>query len=132
MNSKVLKDRLETLKSNASLSEGVQNFIKLLGVAETDEEVSKRLHELGKSSPADLIAYGKEKGFNFSKEDLGVVSQELFKGSDEFSDDDLANVAGGMSGDVSEDATIFLAVASVVLSGAGLGVSVANVLRAVR
>ena len=42
-----------------------------------------------------MIAYGKEKGFHFTEEDMKVVTYERLEAFDELSDADLENVAGG-------------------------------------
>jgi len=90
-----LKNKIEMLQSNTSLSSGAQDLVKLLNLANTDEDVATRLDELGTTSKAELIAYGKEKGFNFTEEDIDTINNELFGASDELSGDELEQVAGG-------------------------------------
>ena len=90
-----LKSKIEMHQNNTSLSSGAQDFIKLLNLGETDEVAAKRLNELSRAPKAEVIAYGKEKGLHFTEEDMKVVTDEILEASDELSDVDLENVAGG-------------------------------------
>ena len=91
----VFKKKIEILQSNDSLSLGAQALVKLLSLIGTDADVKKQLNELGTETKAELIAYGKEKGFDFTEEDVDAVGNEIFGASDELSDDDLKQVASG-------------------------------------
>lgn len=96
----VFKEKLERLQSSVSLSLEAQDLVKLLILVGADEDVKKRLSELGTATKAELIAYGKEKEFNFTEEDIDAVGNELFAASDELTDDDLEQVASGMTVDL--------------------------------
>ena len=93
----LLKSRMQKkLKQpDASLSSGAREFYALIKLTETDGEVAKRLAELGMDAPEELIAYGKEKGFTFSKQDLQSVGKNILEPSDELSDEELEMAAGG-------------------------------------
>jgi len=93
----ILKNKIGVLQSNDSLSLGAQNLVKLLSLSDTDEDVAKRLNELSTTSKAEFINYGKEKGLDFTEEDMNVISNELFGASDELTDADLEDVAGGIT-----------------------------------
>jgi len=116
----ILKNKLEMLQSNTSLGSGAQDFIKLLKLADTDEDVAKRLSELGTASRSDFVAFGKEKGFNFTKADVDTVADEIFGASDELSNHDLEQVAGGT--------TVALAAIAAGASVVSAGVAVATLI----
>ena len=44
-------------------------------LAETDEAMTGRLTELSTGTPEVVVAYGREKGFNFSEEDMQAVGK---------------------------------------------------------
>ena len=95
---KLLKGRLvKPQKPQAPLSRGVQEFYALIKLAETDEEIAKRLEELSTGTPEELIAYGVEKGFVFDRQDIQAVGKDILEPSDELSDEELELVAGGTS-----------------------------------
>ena len=78
------------------LSPGAQAFYALMKLAETDEEVAKRLEELASCTAEELIAYGKEKGFIFDKQDMLDVGKDILDPSEELSEEDLEMAAGGL------------------------------------
>ena len=82
-------------KPDVSVSPGAQAFYELIKQAETDESVAERLAELGTAPAEDLIAYGKEKGFIFTKEDMLAVGKNILEPSDELSEEELELAAGG-------------------------------------
>ena len=96
---RVLKGRLQKAKRpDAPLSPGAREFFALMKLAETDESVAKRLAELAADSqktPVELIAYGREKGFIFNELDMQNVGDNILEPSDELSDDELEQAAGG-------------------------------------
>ena len=79
----------------ASSSPGAREFYALIKLAETDENVSKRLTELAAGTPEELIAYGGEKGFTFNEQDMQSVGKDILEPSDELSDEELELAAGG-------------------------------------
>lgn len=118
----IIKNKLEMQQSNASLSSGAEDFIKLLNLAGTDEDVAKYIGKLGTGSRAELIAYGKEKGLNFTEEDMDNVGDEIFSASNELSDEDLEQIAGGVIGLVAGAAVVsagaaVVAAATMIASG---------------
>ena len=89
-----LQKKLE--KPDVSLSEGAQAFYAFMKLAESDEEIAKRLAELATGTPEELIAYGKEKGFIFDRQDMQVIGNDILEPSDELSDEELELAAGGL------------------------------------
>ena len=82
-------------RQEAPLSGGAREFYALLDLAETDSEVNRRMEELSDSSPEQLIAYGKEKGFTFDAEDIKAVGRDILESSEELSEEELELVSGG-------------------------------------
>ena len=93
---KLLKGRMkQSQRSEASLSPGVREFYALVDLSETDKEVEKRLAEISAGTREELIAYGREKGFNFDEQDIQAVSKDILEPTDELSEEELELVAGG-------------------------------------
>ena len=82
-------------QARASGTPGTQAFYALLELAETDSETASRLEELSTGTRADLIAYGREKGFIFDEQDLDAVGNDILEPSEELSEEELELVAGG-------------------------------------
>ena len=80
---------------DASLSHGAKEFHKLMKLAETDKEVSKRLVALSAGTPAEIVVYGKEKGFTFTEQDMLEFGKGLVHTTGELSDEELQMAAGG-------------------------------------
>ena len=94
---KLLKSRLQKAqRPDAPLSPGAQAFFAFIKLAETDEEVGKRLAELATGGPEELIAYGQEKGFVFDRQDMLAAGKDILEPSDELSDEELELAAGGL------------------------------------
>ena len=92
----LIKSRIQKLQeSKAALSPGAAAFSNLIELSERDEEVAKRINELGSGTKEELIAYGKEKGFIFTEEDMRSVANEIMEPKNELSEDELERVAGG-------------------------------------
>jgi len=109
---RILDSRIQKLKqSEATLSPGAKEFYKLIELSETDEDVANRMVELGSGTVNDLIAYGKEKGFTFTEQDIKAVSKDIMDSSDELSEEELEMVAGG----------VLFAFAAAVVVGVALG-----------
>ena len=95
----LIKDRVQKMRQpDASLSPGAQEFSKLVKLGETDEEVGKRLAEFTLGSADELIAYGKEKGFNFNRQDMKDFAESIMQPSDGLSEEELELAAGGCIG----------------------------------
>ena len=97
----LLKSRLQKklVQPDVSLSLGARDFFALMKLAETDEEVARRLEDLtagSQEAPEELIAYGKEKGFVFDRQDMLAIGKDILEPSDELSDDELELAAGGL------------------------------------
>ena len=112
----ILMQRLKKLQADASLSPGAQEFIKFMMLTETDESVAKKLAELGAGTPEELIAYGKEKGCAFNEQDMKDVGKIIMEPSDELSEEELKNVAGGHAFLVLVGTAATMAVAAVLSS----------------
>ena len=93
----LLKGRMEKKLAQPGDSQGpgVQAFFALMNLAETDEEVAAKLAELGAGEPEELIAYGKEKGFVFDRQDMLDIGKDILEPTDELSEEELELVAGG-------------------------------------
>ena len=100
----------------AALSPGAQAFFGFMKMAEGDAEMEARLEELATGTPEELIAYGKEKGFVFDRQDMLDIGKEILEPTDELDDEELEMVAGG----------IVDLIALAVFVGIGLGVAVAG------
>ena len=88
-----MQKKLEQLE--ATLNPGARELHALIKMGEADEEMAKRLAELYTSTPEELIAYGKEKGFVIHEKDIQAFGKEILEPSDELSDDELELAAGG-------------------------------------
>ena len=123
-----IKDRAHKIQQpDASLSPGAQEFGKLIKLGETDEEVGKRLAEFTLGSADELIAYGKEKGFNFNRQDMKDFADSIMKPSDGLSEEELELAAGGCVGVVLGAVSVGLGAASLLLSAAALAVAVVDI-----
>ena len=86
----------EKLARTISLqSPGAQAFYELMKLGENDKSVAERLGELGAGEPGELIAYGKEKGFEFSEQDIKAAGEYILEPSNELSEEELELAAGG-------------------------------------
>ncbi|MCL2048814.1 MAG: Nif11-like leader peptide family RiPP precursor [Defluviitaleaceae bacterium] len=110
------KVRKKLAKPDVALSPGAEAFYALIKLAETDEEVDKRMTELAAANPEELIAYGKEKGFVFDAQDMQAIAASILEPTDELSDEELEMAAGG----------IVDLIALAVFVGIGLGVAAAG------
>jgi len=81
-----------------------------------DGEMKKKAEEIGMGDTDALIAYGKEKGFDFSKDDMTALGKET-QAEGELSEGDLEQVAGGI---------VTSTAAAVVGACAGVGSAVAG------
>ena len=109
-------------EQKAALSPGTQAIYALMELAETDSEVAKELEALGPDvTRAQLIAYGKEKGFVFGEQDLDDVGKDALDQSEELSDEELELVAGGTT------AVAGFVIAGILIAGAVTGAFVISV-----
>ena len=120
---KMLRAKMEkkTDSPQAAQSPGAQAFLTLTKLADTDEGVAKRLEELAEGTPEELIAYGAEKGFTFTKQDLIAIGKDILEPSDELNDEELEMVAGGVTITVGFAIIIGLIVAGSVAGGLVVG-----------
>jgi len=114
----LLKGRLQKklAQPDVSLSPGARDFYAFMKLAETDEGVAKRLEEIAAGSqetPEELIAYGREKGFVFDRQDMLAIGKDILEPSDELSDDELELAAGGTTAFL-----IMLGIGAIVAGGA--------------
>ena len=75
-----------------------------------DQELKAKAKQTGLDNLEGLISLAKENGFDISKEDFEAVAKEL-QSTDELSEDDLEQVAGGV-------VTVGLALAAVSAAAA--------------
>ena len=106
-----LQHKLE--KPDVSLTPGAQAFCAFMKLAESDEEVAKRLEELAEGTPEQLSAYGAEKGFVFDRDDMLAFGKDILEPQDELSDEELELVAGGTTAFL-----IMLGIGAIVAGGA--------------
>ena len=71
--------------------EAVKGFIEKIG---RDEALAEKVKDAG-VDVSEIIALGKENGFEFTAENLKTVHEEMNKSGAELSDEDLEKVAGG-------------------------------------
>ena len=115
---------------DASLSPGAQEFGKLVKLGDTNEEVGKRLAEFTLGSADELVAYGKEKGFNFNRQDMKDFADSIMQPSDGLSEEELEMAAGGCIGAIAvavyaAAAVVISAGSAAVAAGVALGVDAA-------
>ena len=117
----IVKSKVQKMQeSYDSISAGANEFLKLVELAESDEDVAGRLAELGSGTAEDIIAYGREKGFIFNESDMKNVSNNILEPKNELSEEELEQVAGGF---VLGGLAIAAILGSVVAGGA-LGVGI--------
>ena|GEM_PF-853596 len=118
---KMLKAKLQNKVAGpqATKSPGATAFFSLVELAETDENVKARLDELAEGTPEELIAYGAEKGFVFTEQDMLDIGKDILEPADELSDEELELVAGGTSAAVIAACVFILAGSAVVGALAG-------------
>jgi len=105
------------LGSEQTLSDGAKQFMAFSKLADTDAKIAEQIAELS-GCPQELIAYGKEKGFNFDENDIKEVAKKLMEREEEISDTELETVVGG---------TLIVGLAllgTVALVSAGVGAAV--------
>ncbi|MGE4267220.1 MAG: Nif11-like leader peptide family RiPP precursor [Deferribacterales bacterium] len=120
-----VKDVIET--SEADESEGMKNLKSFMRFSGGNEDVKRRLAELGFGDPQAVVNYAKELGYEFSEKDLDEFSKQLLDKSEELSDEDLEKVAGGFLL-LSLALTALVGVVSMAIaavSGAAVGAAVA-------
>ena len=115
-------------RPEASVSPGVREFYALLALGKTDKEVGKRLEELAEGDPEQLIAYGREKGFTFTGQDLQLIGNAILEPTDELSEEELEMVAGGTTLVAAFLVGGFL-VAAIAIVGVGVGFGVAGLIK---
>ena len=101
--SEIREKSLALMKSRVNRSQGAQaapspgarQFYALLELAETDDEVNRKMEQLSDGTTSELIAYGREKGFIFDEEDLLAVGKDILESSEELSEEELELVSGG-------------------------------------
>ena len=121
--SKQFKKRGQELLSDieSEQSEGMKNLKRFIKLSEENAEVKSKLNELGFSDPSAIINYGKELGYEFTEQDLEQLGNSLLEQSEELSDEELEQVAGGFIDLVTFAACI---AAGVVFAVGAVGVGV--------
>ena len=72
----------------------VDAFKEFVSQVTGDEELAEKVKEAG-TDAGKIIALGKEKGLEFTAEDMKAAHDEYAGSSEELSDEDLEKVAGG-------------------------------------
>ena len=110
----LLQSRVQkSQQSDVPSSPGVKAFYAFTKLAETDAEVAKKLEELASATPEELIAYGKEKGFVFDRQDMLDVGKDILEPSEELSEEELELASGGTTAFL-----IMLGIGAIVAGGA--------------
>ncbi|BAF60480.1 hypothetical protein PTH_2299 [Pelotomaculum thermopropionicum SI] len=103
----------------------LHRFVQLVG---ENADMAGKVQEIGFSDPGAIIAYAREHGFEFDERDLEEFGSQILEKSDEFSEEELEQVAGGVwPGIVVGVAGI---IAGVALVGAGATLAGAGALAA--
>ena len=123
-------------QADDSVSPGVQAFYDFIKLAETDAAVAAQVAEIGAGTPEKIIAYGKEKGFIFTEEDMKSAAGNILDASNELSDEELEAATGGILATAAAVSSVVSAVvgvaslgvaaASTVLAAASLGIAAAT------
>ena len=75
----------------------VENFKKFGQLCADKEDVRNKAKEIGMYNVDGLVAYSKELGLEFSAEDIQAVADEAGITQDELSEEQLEQVAGGVT-----------------------------------
>ena len=108
----------------AANSPGAKAFFSLIKLAETDAGVAARLEELAEARPEELIAYGKDLSFLFTKQDMLDIGRDILESSDELSDEELELAAGGTTAMVGALLLAGFGAAAALAGGAVIGAGV--------
>jgi len=97
--------------------EALKEFTKTVVENEVHQEKAKKI---GLNDIDGLIGFGKELGYEFSLEDLQALANETGSQSEELSEEDLEQVAGGAATTTLAAVAAFAGVASAVVAGAAI------------
>lgn len=106
----------------------VEDLKKFGKMCEEDSNVRAKAKEIGIDNVDGQIAYAKELGLVFTKQDMETLAKEVgITGKDELSEEDLEKVAGGVV-TVTVGALVggFAAAVSAAAAVGALGISVAQ------
>ena len=100
------------MEGGASMSvDALKQFMDSVG---KDDELSAKVKEAGTDADK-LIELGKEKNFEFTRQDMKDMNDQMGTSTEELSDEDLEKVAGGFV-----TATAVIVAASVASAGAAV------------
>ena len=91
----------------------VESLKKFSGIVAADVEMTKKVKEIGLEDVAGLCEYAQSQGHDVTPDDFTKLAAEV-GGSDELSDDELDQVAGG-----------FVTALAAAVAGAAVGVATA-------
>ncbi|MCL6611574.1 MAG: Nif11-like leader peptide family natural product precursor [Peptococcaceae bacterium] len=106
-----IKKNLE--KAAAQVKEqrpGMQNLNRFVQLVGENAEIAQKVQEISFDDPKGIIAYAGELGFEFDERDLEEFGNRMLEQSDELSEEELEQVAGGAAPVIA----VFLASAAVV------------------
>jgi len=75
---------------------GMRNLHRFVQLVGENAEIAKKMQEIGFSDPGAIIAYAREHGFEFDERDLEEFGSQMLEQSDELSEEELEQVAGGV------------------------------------
>ncbi|MCL6611576.1 MAG: Nif11-like leader peptide family RiPP precursor [Peptococcaceae bacterium] len=91
-----IKKNLE--KAAAQVKEqrtGMQNLNRFVKLVEENKDIANKVQEIGFDDPKAIIAYAGELGFEFDEQDLEEFGSQILEQSDELTEEELEQVAGG-------------------------------------
>ncbi len=100
----------------------VENLKKFGQMCAEDEKIRDKVKEIGLENPEGWMEYSKELGVEFSMADMQALSDEVGPISDELSEDQLEQVAGGVV--TTTAAVVVGAVCGVVVASTAVNSSV--------
>ncbi|BAF60534.1 hypothetical protein PTH_2353 [Pelotomaculum thermopropionicum SI] len=127
-----IKKNLEKAAAAADKEQrpGMRNLHRFVQLVGENAEIAKKVQEIGFSDPGAIIAYAREHGFEFDEQDLEEFGSQMLEQSDELSEEELEQVAGGVWPGVvlgvaaaGVAGAVLAGVAGVVV-GVGLGVGI--------
>ena len=127
-----IKKNLEKAAAAAKKEQraGMQNLNRFVQLVGENAEIAQKVQEIGFSDPGAIIACARELGFAFDERDLEDFGSQMLEQSDELSEEELEQVAGGVWPGVvlgvaaaGVAGAVLAGVAGVVV-GVGLGVGI--------
>lgn len=81
-----------------------------------DEDLKKKAQDRGLDNVDEMVALAQENGFDVTREDYKKLAEEV-KSSEELTDDDLEQVAGGLATTLAAGAAVGAAAGGALVAG---------------